>query len=106
MLELPAILPGVLEQPIRARVKEGQLVPSRRENEVKLKVVCGANTQELEDMAGYTIREVKNAMREVLNIGDDHSVILVDGRRVEDMGRFLDGTEELEFKRPAGRKGL
>ena len=93
MLELPAI-----------RVKEGLLVPSK-ENEIKLKVICGANTQELEGMTGYTIREVRDSMREVLNIGDDHNVILVDGRRVEDMGRFLNGTEEIEFKRPAGQKG-
>lgn len=88
-------------KPLPARQKEDQAG-----SPLKLKVICGANTQELEGMTGYTIKDVRNAMREVLNIGDDHDIVLVDGRRVEDMGRFLDGTEEVEFKRPAGRKGI
>lgn len=94
----------MLERP-PVRAKEDQPVSSQ-ENEIKLKVVCGANTTELEGMTGYTIREVRDIMREVLNIGDDHSVVLVDGKHVGDMGRFLDGNEELEFKRPAGQKGI
>lgn len=99
MLELlPVVRPAV-------RGKEGQLVPSR-ENEVRLKVICGANIQELEGMSGYTIGEVKYAMREIFNIGNDHSITLVNGRRIEDMNIFLDGSEEVEFKRPAGQKGL
>ena len=47
MLELPAI-----------RVKEGQLVPSK-ENEIKLKVICGANTQELEGMTAEGQRNIR-----------------------------------------------
>ncbi|OGM98057.1 MAG: hypothetical protein A2915_01380 [Candidatus Yanofskybacteria bacterium RIFCSPLOWO2_01_FULL_41_34] len=71
----------------------------------RLRVVCGANTQELEGMLGYTVREVRNNLREVMNIGDDHTVILVNGKQLADEGVFLDGNEELEFKKPAGQKG-
>ena len=71
----------------------------------KLKVICGANTQELEGMLGYTVREVRNNLREVMNIGDDHTVVLVNGKQLSDEAGFLDGNEELEFKKPAGEKG-
>jgi hypothetical protein len=71
----------------------------------KLKVICGANTQELEGMLGYTVHEVRSNLREVLNIGEDHTVVFVNGKPVKDEGAFLEGNEELEFKKPAGKKG-
>ncbi len=72
----------------------------------KLKVICGANTQELEGMLGYTVREIRYNLREVMSIGDDHTVVLVNGKELADESVFLDGNEELEFKKPAGQKGL
>lgn len=71
----------------------------------KLKVICGANVQELEGMLGYTVREIRDNLREVMNIGDDHTIVLVNGKTLSDAGAFLEGTEEIEFKKPAGQKG-
>lgn len=73
-------------------------------NSQKLRVVCGANSHELEDMTGQTVGGVRHLMREVLNIGDDHTIVLVNGQPAQD-NRLLDGNEELEFKKPAGVKG-
>jgi len=47
-------------------------------------------------------------MREVLNIGPKHRLVLVNGREVGsiDEGKvILNGNEEVEFKDPSGEKG-
>lgn len=72
----------------------------------KLTVICGANTQQLSDMLGYTVRDVRNNLREVLNIGDDHTIVIVNGKQIgADEDVVLSGSEEIEFKKPAGQKG-
>jgi hypothetical protein len=90
---------------VETGVGSGQEVPTVEPQSDKLRVICGANIQELDGMLGYTIREVRSNLKEILNIGDDHTTVLVNGRRVTGEGALLDGNEELEFKKPAGQKG-
>jgi hypothetical protein len=71
----------------------------------KLTVIAGANTQKMSDMLGYTVSDVRNNMREVLNIDEGHTVVLVNGKEITDEYIVLGGTEVIEFKRPAGEKG-
>lgn len=71
----------------------------------KLTVSCGANTQKVGDMLGYTVRDVRNNLRDVLNIGDDHTIVIVNGKQIRDEDIVLGGAEEIEFKKPAGQKG-
>ena len=73
---------------------------------VQMRVSCGANTVTLEGMKGYTVSQVKERMQEILNVSDDHRIVLINGREL-DMARgyILEGTEDLEFKKPAGNKG-
>ena len=71
-----------------------------------LTVICGANKEFLEECFGITVGEIRRRMRGVLNIGDEHDIVLVDGRKVNEPDNYiLEGGEELEFRRPAGRKG-
>lgn len=67
-------------------------------------IICGANQENLENVDGMTIREVRRKMREILNIGND-CIVLVDGKEVRDENIILMGKTELEFKKPSGTKG-
>jgi len=71
----------------------------------KLTVLCGANRRKLSDMVGYTVTDVRKNMREVLNIGDDHTIVLVNGKQISNEDIILNGSEEVEFKKPSGTKG-
>ena len=71
-----------------------------------IRVCCGANSIELENMEGYSIEQVRHKMREVLNVTNDHRIVLVNGREIDvNVPYALNGTEEIEFKKPAGAKG-
>ena len=74
-------------------------------NHVKMRVLCGANEHMLEDMIGQTPGGIRRLMREVLNIGDGHTIVLVNGKSAAD-NYLLDGNEEVEFQKPAGTKGV
>ena len=71
----------------------------------ELTVICGANVERLDGVEGKTIREVRDRMREVLNVTDKHTIVLVDGKEVKNLDYKLSGREELEFKKPSGEKG-
>jgi len=68
-----------------------------------IKVVCGANTQELEDFEGKSVSEVREGLAEALNIPDDARAIIT-GDNVND-GYCLQDGDVLEFVRPSGDKG-
>ena len=74
----------------------------------RLTVSCGANVEVLEDMAFTSLASLRKSMREVLNIGNEHNLVLVNGKEVGDVDEgkiILNGDEEIEFKKPSGRKG-
>ena len=74
----------------------------------RLTVSCGANVEVLEDMAFTSLASLRKNMREVLNIGNEHNLVLVNGKEVGDVDEgkiILNGDEEIEFKKPSGRKG-
>jgi len=55
-----------------------------------------------------SLANLRENMREVLNIGPKHRLVLVNGREVGsiDEGKvILNGNEEVEFKDPSGEKG-
>lgn len=72
----------------------------------RLAVVCGANTTQLQNVRGKTVRNIARMTREVLNITSDHEVFL-DGKRVVNPDEYvLNGDEKtLEFKKDSGQKG-
>lgn len=69
----------------------------------KIKVVCGANTQDMDNLEGKTVAEVKQGLKEVLNIPDDAQAI-ISGDNVENNYSLRDG-DVLEFVKPSGTKG-
>lgn len=74
----------------------------------RLTVSCGANVEVLEDMAFTSLATLRKNLREVLNIGPEHNLVLVNGKEVGDVEEgkiILDGDEEIEFKKPSGQKG-
>ncbi len=71
----------------------------------KLTVICGANEMELDEVGGKTVRQIREQLREILSIHEDHNLVYVDGREVNDLDYVLSGKERLEFKKPSGRKG-
>lgn len=77
-----------------------------RRHEKRLTIICGANVEKLDGCFGLSIGEIKRRMGPVLNITDDHAIVLVNGREIKDPGtHLLEGNEELEFKKVAGQKG-
>ena len=69
-------------------------------------VICGANTRQLDDINGHSVTEVGEKMREILNIGQDHTVVIVNGKQVNNPASYLlFGGEEVEFKKTSGQKG-
>jgi hypothetical protein len=72
-----------------------------------LEVICGANRLLLQDLQGKSVEQVRNQLREALNIGEDHTVVLLNGQEVKDTrDTFLNPLDTtLEFIKPAGQKG-
>jgi len=68
-----------------------------------IKVVCGANTQEMDNLEGKTVAEIKEGLKEVLNIPDGAQAI-ISGDNVEN-GYTLRAGDVLEFVKPSGTKG-
>ena len=78
---------------------QNTVVPTR------LTVICGLNVQHYDDMGPISLGDLRKKLREVLNLTDDHKVVYVDGKTVNDPSFMLTGKEEVEFKKPAGEKG-
>jgi len=64
--------------------------------------VCGANAQDLE-LAGKTVSQVRQELKDVLNIGEDSNAI-ISGDNVENDYVLRDG-DVLEFVKRSGTKG-
>lgn len=69
----------------------------------RVRVVCGANSQELAGLAGKRIAEVRSELTQVLNI-PQNAQANISGGHVENDYRLQEG-DTLEFVRPAGQKG-
>jgi hypothetical protein len=67
-----------------------------------VKVSSGANTQDME-LAGKTIAEVKQELKDVLNISDDANAV-ISGDNVETTYVLQNG-DVLEFIKKSGDKG-
>jgi len=67
-----------------------------------IKVVCGANSQEVE-VAGKSIGEVRKLLGETLNIPKDAKPV-ISGDNVSDNYVIKPG-DTLEFIKPSGEKG-
>jgi hypothetical protein len=67
------------------------------------KIVCGANSQELDGVAGKTLGEIKSQLADVLNIPSPVQAI-VGGQNVND-DYVLKEDETVELVKPAGEKG-
>ena len=73
-----------------------------RKTTTTIHVSCGANSGNF-PVAGRTVKEVGEFLREVLNL-DSLSTGLVNGNQAE-AGYVLQPGDNLEFLKPAGRKG-
>lgn len=71
--------------------------------EEKIKVVCGANQQEFDNLEGKTVSEVRQALADVLNIPADAQAI-ISGDNVEVTYQLRPG-DVLEFIKKSGEKG-
>lgn len=94
-----------MDQVVRLQTKNEPAVDVQKG---RLTVSCGANVEVLEDMAFTSLASLRKSMREVLNIGNEHNLVLVNGKEVGDIDEgkiILNGDEEIEFKKPSGRKG-
>ena len=68
----------------------------------QVRVLYGVHSLEA-DLAGRTVTDVRQALRQALNISPQ-AVAVVDGREVEE-GVILLAGQQLEFVRLAGEKG-
>ena len=68
----------------------------------QVRVLYGVHSLEA-NLAGRTVADVRQALRQALNIGPQ-AVAVVDGREVEE-GVILLAGQQLEFVRLAGEKG-
>jgi len=67
-------------------------------------VICGANTQILEDMGGdITVGELRSRLADVMNIPEPSQAI-IGGQSVGD-NHTLQAGDQVEFVKPAGSKG-
>ena len=72
----------------------------------KIRVICGANVEEFEEMAGLTVQELRDQGGSILNITAEHKIVTGNGNRIEQPKEYLlRGDEEVEFKKPSGQKG-
>lgn len=67
------------------------------------RIICGANVQELEDVAGKKLGEIKSQLADVLNIPTPVQAI-VGGQTVTDDYELREG-DQVELVKPAGEKG-
>lgn len=71
----------------------------------QLTVLCGGNIRYFDDMAGTSIADLRNKCGELMAITPDHTKILVDGNPIKDESMILNGSEYVEFVKPAGNLG-
>ena len=90
-------------------MSEGQLkgltrakAAGKLQTQDKVRVLHGVHTLEA-NLAGRTVADVRQALRQALNISPQ-AVAIVDGREVEE-GFILLAGQQLEFVRLAGEKG-
>jgi hypothetical protein len=67
------------------------------------RIICGANVQELEEVAGMKLGEIKSRLTDVLNIPTPVQAI-VGGQTVSDDYEIKEG-DQVELVKPAGEKG-
>ena len=70
----------------------------------ELTIICGANTQTLENVQGMTVGELRSRLTDVLNIPTPSQMIM-NGVTVDDQYVLHETDHQLEFVRPAGTKG-
>ena len=68
-----------------------------------IRIICGANVQELDGMAGKGLGEIKAQLADVLNIPSPVQAI-VGGQSVPD-DYVLKEDDQIELVKPAGDKG-
>lgn len=68
-----------------------------------IRTICGANTQDLEGVAGKTLGEIKSQLADVLNIPSPVQSML-NGQTVPDDYVLQEG-DVIEMVKPAGEKG-
>lgn len=68
------------------------------------KLTCGAESICLGSLDGKTIEEAMRLYKEALNIPDG-AVILLNGEEIDDTSVVLESDDEVEFVKPAGKKG-
>ncbi|MDO8600630.1 MAG: hypothetical protein Q7R73_03365 [bacterium] len=71
-----------------------------------VKVIAGAETEYFDEIEGITVLELRDKLREILNITPDHKIVLVNGREVLAGEYRVAGGDEVEFKKPSGEKGV
>jgi molybdopterin converting factor small subunit len=72
-------------------------------SEVKTRVTCGANHHDAEEVVGSTIAEVREGLREVLNISEDSHAV-VNGDLAGASYEIQEG-DTIEFVQRSGTKG-
>ncbi len=80
----------------------GARVRGQARTQEQVRILYGVHSLEA-DLAGRTVGDVRQALRQALNISPQ-AVAVVDGREVEE-GAILLGGQQLEFVRLAGEKG-
>jgi hypothetical protein len=73
------------------------------QHKAQVRVLYGVHSLEA-DLAGRTVGDVRQALRQALNISPQ-AVAVVDGREVQEGVMLLAG-QQLEFVRLAGEKGM
>lgn len=68
-----------------------------------IRLICGANCQELEGVAGKTLGEIKSQLADVLNIPTPVQAVL-GGHSIND-DHVLEEGDQVELVKPAGSKG-
>lgn len=68
-----------------------------------IRIICGANAQELDGLAGKRLGEVRSQLTDVLNIPSPVQAI-VGGQTVDDDYELREG-DQIELVKPAGEKG-
>ena len=71
-----------------------------------VKVIVGAETEYFDEVEGMTVLELRDKLREILNITPDHRIVLVNGSEVLAGEYHVAGGDEVEFKKPSGEKGI
>ncbi len=62
--------------------------------------------ESFDEVEGMTVLELRDKLREILNITADHRILLANGSEVLAGEYHVAGGDEVEFKKPSGEKGI